>query len=378
MEKKVLHKKSDEVANHVNNHTRNDVEFVTRKINVDRVLSTGSTLLDLAISGKRRRGGGIPGGIIAEFYGPSGSGKSAVLQEIVASCQNNGGDAKIQDPEGRLDAEYARIYGTNITDKNYTRPDTVEEIFEDIKKWKPQPSQDDSICVIGTDSLAALSTELEMTKGDKMGMKRAKDFSAGFRKTARIIANNNWLMACTNQIRQGDYGETTPGGLAVAFYASLRVRVKEVEKIEDEVELMSKDEKEKRSVRAKMASEKEKKSNVYKKTLGIKTLCWIRKSTVDDPYREVPIYIIFGYGIDDIRGNLQYIKDMSNSTVYTCPDGKTYQSMKKAIAYFYTTNEDGEVVEKEDLVKQLKEQTIDLWEEIEAKFDSHRAPKTRG
>lgn len=371
MAKILLHKKkklSDEVADFVANPSKNDLAFVTRKIDVDSVLSTGSTLLDLAISGKRRRGGGIPGGIIAEFYGPSGSGKSAILQEIISSCQNHGGDDKVLDPEGRLDSEYARIYGVSISDENYSRPDTVEEVFHEISSWKPVVKKEGAICVIGTDSLAALSTELEMSpKGDKMGMKRAKDFSAGFRKTARIIANNNWLMACTNQVRQGDYGETTPGGLATAFYSSLRIRVKEDKKIIKEIDLLPRKEKEERGKREKIKEEKEKKSNVVSKVIGIESTCFIRKSTVDDPYREVSIYIIFGYGIDDIRGNLQYMKDMTNSTVYDCIDGKTYQSIDKAIAY----------IEENNLQNQLKEKTIDLWEEIESRFDFKRKPKER-
>lgn len=362
--KNVLHKKnklSDEVKNYVENSFENDLAFVTRKINVDRVISTGSTLLDLAISGKRKRGGGVPGGIIVELYGPAGSGKTSVMQEIIASCQSNNGDDMTLDPEGRLDKEYSRIYGVSIDDKKYHRPDTVEEVFELVQKWKPQPSNEEAINVLGVDSLAALSTELEMTKGDKMGMKRAKEFSTGFRKTARIIANNEWCMLCTNQIRQGDYGEVTPGGLAIIFYASLRIRVKEIAPIEKEIDLTPKNPEKKEK------KKEDKQKSTFSKIIGIKSMCFVKKSTVDDPYREVPIYIIFGYGIDDIRGNLQYIKDMTLNSVYECPDGKTYQSMDKAIKY----------VEEHDLQDDLKEKTISLWEEIESKFDAHRVPKRR-
>jgi recombination protein RecA len=338
-------KRVREIKEAVEADTDHDLSFVTRKIEVESVVSTGSTLLDLAISGKRIRGGGLPGGVIVEIFGPAGSGKTAILAEICASAQSLGGVAKFKDPEARLDREYARIYGMTLETDDYSRPDTVEEVFKDIYSWKPE--NNNRINVVATDSLAALSTELEMEKADKMGMKRAKEFSTGFRKTARIIAKNNWLMVCTNQIRQGDYGETTPGGLAIAFYASLRIRVRQEDMITKEVALTG--------------------GKKVKKIIGIESTCFIKKSTVDDPFREVPIYIMFGYGIDDIRGNLQYTKDMTNSTTYICPGGKSYQSMNAAIAY----------VEKEKLQKDLKNQVIDLWEEIEAKFTTDRPPKER-
>jgi hypothetical protein len=76
---------------------------------------------------------------------------------------------------------------------------------------------------------------------------------------------------------------------------------------------------------------------------------------------------LFGYGLDDIRANLQYIKDMHNSTVYICPDEKTYQSMDAAIRW----------TENNDLIESLREKTIDLWEQIESKFNLNRPKKER-
>jgi recombination protein RecA len=341
----LIKRKVSEIKEAVESPADSDLAFVTRNISVDSVVSTGSTLLDLAISGKRRRGGGMPGGIVVEMFGPAGSGKTALLAETCASAQLLGGEIKVLDPEARLDKEYARIYDMDITEGNYSRPDTVEDVFKEVLEWNP--SDKSKINVIGTDSLAALSTELEMDKGDKMGMKRAKEFSAGFRKTARMISNNNWLMLCTNQIRQGDYGETTPGGLALAFYSSLRIRIKQNTPIMKEETISS--------------------GIKVKKIIGIESTCTIKKSTVDDPYREASIYILFGYGVDDIRGNLQYMKDMKNLNVYECPDGKTYKSLNMAIQY----------VEKSNLQNDLKEQTIDMWEEIESKFNLKRPKKQR-
>lgn len=368
-----VEKKVEEIKEAVASGNDSDLTFITRKINVDKVVSTGSTLLDLAISGKRRRGGGVPGGILMEIYGRSQSGKTAVMAELLASVQSHGGETDLEDPEGRLDEEYSRIYGLTINKAHYCRPDTVEEIMQNARDWKPK--NPNVINARGTDSLAALSTELEMSpKGDKMGMKRGKEFSAGFRKTCRLIANNNWLWICTNQVRQGDYGETTPGGMAVAFYASIRIRLRQQDEIKRTIKLSkSGAEEEVDEAEAK----KDKKSGVLvTKIIGIESEAYVTKS-IDDPYRTAPIYIMFGYGIDDIRGNLQYIKDMTNATTYQCPDGKSYVSLNAAIAHFYDRNEQGRIYTKKQLVHDLKEQTIDLWESIESKFNLNRAPKER-
>lgn len=350
------------------------------RISFDRVVSTGSTLLDLAISGGRIKSGGIPGGIFAEFYGPEGSGKTALLAEICASAQARGGDQSFLDPEGRLDQEYSRIYGMRLEEKNYDQPDTVEEIFDFVSSWEPKPASPGAINFIGTDSLAALSTGLEMEKGDKMGMRRAKEFSEGLRKNARILKQKNILMACSNQVRDGDYGETTPGGRAIKFYASLRVRLKQLEIIEEKAKLKfgqedeseeAEEENKKLSRREALKKEKDKKKKESKreitKSTGIITECYVKKSSVDDPYRSCKIYIIFGYGIDDIRGNLAYIKEITNASMYVCPDGKSYQSLKQAVLH----------VESEHLEQALKSQTIELWNQIEEMFKTNRRRKER-
>jgi len=317
------------------------------EINYEGLLSTGSTLLDLSISGGRKRGGGVPGGIITEIYGPYGSGKTAILAELCASSQSRKGEALFLDPEGRLDKEYSRIYGMAIDKNNYAMPDTVEQVFKTIRDWDAPDRGSKVTHVVGVDSLAALSTDLEMDKGDKMGMRRAKDFSTELRKTARVIKKRNWLIAATNQVRDGEYGEFTPGGNAIAFYASLRMRVAQLKRIEKKV---------------KLASGKE-----VAKVIGIQSHVFIKKSTVDDPFRECDIFIVFGYGIDDIRGNLQFWKDMTGDTLYETPDKKRYQSMDQAILR----------VEEAKLENDLRRNTIDLWEEIEQKFKTNRREKER-
>ena len=318
------------------------------EISVKKVLSTGSTLLDLAISGGRVRGGGVPGGIIVEIFGPSGAGKTAILAELGGSCQYRGGDTLFLDPESRLDQEYAEIYKLDLKEKNYHRPDTVREMFKYIYEWEPEPEEEGAINMVASDSLAAYSTEMEMEEIDKMGMKRAKDYSEGLRKTARIIANNNWLIACSNQERdnQGMGGPTTPGGKAIPYYASLRIRIYPALQ------------------NAKLVKEKKVGKKVIKKVIGIQSICEVRKSSVDEPWRQAPIVIKFGLGIDDVHANLQWMKDMTGNTKYDAIT-KEYVRMDDAIKH----------VEEHNLEKKLRKEVIDLWETIEKSFKTDRKRK---
>lgn len=311
--------------------------------NWNYMISTGSTLLDLALTGTRVYGGGVPAGILMEIYGRSGSGKTSILSEMGGSVQAKGGQVRFMDPEARLDDKYAATYGLVIPKNNYFRPDTVTELFELIEEWDPPSGK---INLVAADSLAALSTDLEMEKGDKMGMRRAKEFSEGLRKNCRIISARNWIVACSNQVRQGDFGDVTPGGKAVEFYSSARISVNQKNKIE----------KEKAFGKAKV-----------KRAIGIQSDCVVVKSSIDKPYRTAPIYIIFDYGMDDVRANLQYMKDMTSSTSYNVFD-KTYVSMDSAIAY----------IEDNGLEGTLRKAVIELWYEVEKKFKISRKPKMRG
>lgn len=311
-----------------------------------RVVSTGSTLLDLAISGGRIPGGGIPSGILVEIYGQEGSGKTAILAEICASAQSKKGEIRFRDPEGRLDKEYATIYGINIEKDffDYKRPDTVKQLFKDLKDWEPES---DSINVFCADSVAAISTEMEMEDEDKRGQKQAKEFSQNLRKSGRILARENLLTVFTNQVREGEHGETTPGGRGIRFYASLRIRTSQTDMI--------------------VKKKKLKPSGVeVKKTIGIVTTCYIKKSTVDSPYRMCDIHILFGYGIDDIRGNLQYLKDITKDSMYDC-FGKRFHGVDLAIEY----------IEKNELQNKLKQLVIDTWESVDKEFEMKREPKMR-
>ena len=339
---------STQVKNKVNKPIKKKPELDG---NTEIMISTGSTLLDLAISGGRVRGGGIPGGIMFEAFGPSSSGKTVLLSEVAGAIQRQGGDIQFNDPEARLNKQFAQLFDLNTDDLTVYEPDTITEVFTNIRNWEPKGKA--GIHGIMTDSLAALSTNLEMDNvdGDKMGMRRGKEFSEGFRKNARLLKQNNYIMGCSNQIRDNAStgpGEkfTVPGGKAIGFYASLRLRFYKPEKIP----------------RIKTVQGKE-----VKKIIGIKVRVEVYKSSVDAPYRDASLYIIFDYGIDDVRANLQYIKDFTKNTIYSVGESLLDKSIEKSIL----------VVEEESLENELKEQVIDLWEEIQSKFEIERKPKKR-
>ena len=314
-------------------------------------ISTGSTLLDLAISGGRVRGGGLPSGILVEIFGPSGSGKTVLLSEIAGDIQSKGGQVKFNDPEARLNPTFAKMFGLELRKGDYYQPDTVPEVFETVRAWNPK-GDTETIHGIMADSLAALSTDMEMgkEKGDKMGMRRAKEFSEELRKTCRILAQKNFLMVCSNQVRinvgGGDWAPkyTTPGGEAVGFYSSLRLMTKIIKKIE----------------KIKTYHGKE-----TKRIIGVDIEVEVFKNSIWKPFRKAPVTIIFDYGVDDIKQNLQYIKTYSKKKIYTLGEEVLSKSMEEAI----------NIIEAEEAEEVLRQEVILLWNKIERQFNSNRKPK---
>jgi len=326
----------------------------------DVVVSTGSTLLDLTISGKRSGYGGIPGGIVVEVFGPSSSGKTALVVEIGASAQYKGWEAKYKDPEGRLDRDYATLTGLSLKDQNYYQPNSIEDVFEDTWNWKPKKVGKDTINTELIDSLAALLAREGVVEEDEKlawsnmaAARRAIVFSEGFRKICRFIEQENRLLVCTNQLREDimkTFGskEKTPGGKGVGYYSSLRIRVGPPPK------------------GWKIERKKKYGSKEVKKHVGIISRCYVAKSSIDDPYRYCDIYIMFGHGIDDIRTNLAWLKDAKQDKVYDC-FGKTCKSLDGAVS----------CIEESGKQKELRDETIKVWREIEELFYEVRKPKLR-
>jgi len=275
-----------------------------------------------------------------------------LLSEIAGAVQRQNGEIMFHDPEARLNKQFAQIFGLDLKDELYKVPNTVTEVFKEVRNWEPEKVKKSTIHGVFADSLAALSTDTEMEKeeGDKMGMRRAKEFSEELRKTCRMITKNNYLMVCSNQVRvnvdAGPYAQkyTTPGGEAVGFYASLRLRTMKPEKIYEKVKVAGKE---------------------VKRVIGVETQIEVFKSSIWKPYRTATISILFDYGIDDIRANLQFLKDYTKETTYCLGVTKLGQSMDESI----------KMVEKQGLEKELKEAVIDLWENIESKFENERKSK---
>ena len=321
---------------------------------MDNVVSTGSTLLDLAISGGRFREGGIPLGILVEIFGPSGAGKTVLLCQLAGNIQKLGGQVMFHDPEARLNKQFAGMFGLNTKDIEYTVPSTIPQVFGGVRKWVSDENEDNATYGVFADSLAALSTDMELSKdeGDKMGMRRAKEFSEELRKTCRIITQKNVLVACSNQVRQnldaGPYGQRyiSPGGEAIGFYSSLRLRCFSPKKIKVKKKIKGKD---------------------HERIVGVRTEIEVFKSSVWKPYRTAEVYILFDYGIDDIRANLQYLKTNTGNTVYSIKDKKLHRSLDDAIL----------MVEEDHLEQELKDAVIALWNEVESKFDNKRKPRMR-
>lgn len=318
----------------------------------ERIIHSGSTLLDLVISGDRVHGGGLPSGILVEIFGPSGSGKTVLLSELAGDVQRSGGSILFNDPEGRLNPRFAKIFGLELKKGSYSMPDTVPEVFKAVRAWTPEGKN--IIHGIFADSLAALSTDMEMDAkdGDKMGMRRAKEFSEELRKTCRLLKQKGYLMVCSNQVREnldaGMYGQKfkAPGGMAMEFYSSLRLRTFNPEKIYEIQKVAGKE---------------------VKRVVGVNVQIEVSKSSISKPYRSAPVTIIFDYGVDDIRQNIKYIKTYTKATTYVLGGKNIGKSLNEAIDY----------IEENHLELELKEEVISLWEKIEKKFDSNRKPKIR-
>lgn len=199
-----------------------------RKVDVD-IISTGSLSLDMALGV-----GGIPRGRIIEIYGPESSGKTTLALHIIAEAQKMGGKAAFIDAEHSLDPTYAHGIGVNIAQLYVSQPDYGEQALEILEMLVRSGALD----VIVLDSVAALTpkAEIEGNMGDShMGL-QARLMSQALRKITAISAKNNTTIIFLNQIRLniGTFignPETTTGGKALKFYASIRMDIRQREKI---------------------------------------------------------------------------------------------------------------------------------------------------
>ncbi len=195
------------------------------------VIPTGSVAVDIALGV-----GGLPKGRIVEIFGPEGSGKTTLALHVIAEAQKRGGVAAFVDAEHALDAGYATKIGVNVDDLLLSQPDTGEQALEIVETLV----RSGAIDVIVIDSVAALTlrAEIEGEMGDAFVGLQARLMSQALRKLTSAISKSNTLVIFTNQLREKIgimFGnpETTPGGRALKFYASVRLDVRRVDSIKE-------------------------------------------------------------------------------------------------------------------------------------------------
>ncbi len=197
-------------------------------VNVDAI-PTGALALDVALGI-----GGVPRGRIIEIYGPESSGKTTLAQHIVAECQKRGGIAAYVDAEHALDPEYARNLGVKVDDLLISQPDTGEQALDITEELVRSGAVD----VVVVDSVAALvpKAEIEGSMEDQQMGLQARLMSKALRKLTGVIGKTNTTVIFINQLRMKIgvmYGnpETTTGGNALKYYASVRMEIKRTESV---------------------------------------------------------------------------------------------------------------------------------------------------
>ena len=276
------------------------------------VVPTGSIALDLALGV-----GGIPRGRITEIYGPEAAGKTTLCQHIIAEAQHLGGTCAFIDMEHALDPTYAACCGVNIDDLYIAQPDTGEQALEIAEALIRSGAVD----VLVVDSVAALvpRAEIEGEMGDShMGL-QARLMSQALRKLSGAIAQSNTVMIFTNQLRQKIgvmFGnpETTTGGMALKFYASVRLDVRRIESIKHQ-------------------------GNV----IGSRTKVTVKKNKVAPPFRVAEFDIMYNEGISKAGDLLDVAVEseivQKRGAFYTFGDTRLGQGRENAKAFLQESPE---------------------------------------
>lgn len=289
-------------------------------LNVE-VIPTGALGLDIALGV-----GGVPRGRIVEVYGPESSGKTTVALHIIAEAQKAGGEAAFIDAEHALDPVYAKKLGVDIDNLIVSQPDTGEQALEIAEALV----RSGAIDVIVIDSVAALvpKAEIDGEMGDSHVGLQARLMSQALRKLAGVISKSKTTAIFINQLREKVgimFGnpETTPGGRALKFYASVRLDVRKVETIKQGSDMV-----------------------------GNRTRVKVVKNKVAPPFKEAEFDIVYGEGISK-EGNILDV-------------GVNLDIINKSGAWFSYNGQ--RIGQGRENAKQFLKENVELLNEIEAKI----------
>ena len=302
-------------------------------------IQTGALALDVALGV-----GGLPRGRVVEIFGPESSGKSTLAMHVVAEAQRNGGICAYIDAEHAMDPVYARAIGVDIDQLLISQPDTGEQALEIADMLV----RSGAIDVVVIDSVAALTprAEIEGEMGDTHVGLQARLMSQALRKLTGNLNKTNTIMIFINQLREKIgvmFGspETTPGGRALKFYASVRLDIRRIESIKDGAEVV-----------------------------GNRTRVKVVKNKVAPPFRQAEFDIMYGKGISREGSLLDMAVDMGiikKSGAWFTYDGEQLgQGRENAKNFLYNNPEI--MVEVSEKVRVQAGIDVDVNAPIEAAF----------
>lgn len=289
-------------------------------------ISTGVDVLDIIVSDGKTIGG-LPIGRMVEIYGDEAVGKSLLAIQATVQAQIAGCAVLYIDTESAVSVSVMETLGVNLDELMYDDPDTVEDVFSLIESAINAKGAVDKSAplLIIWDSVAATTTKIEKESGfDKANVaSQARAISAGLRKIIRMLSENNVCLVLINQTRDkigitfGD-PETTSGGNAIKYYASIRLRLKYHGKIKED-----------------------------KKIVGVKTSVNVTKNKVGQPFRSGKLPIYFNFGVDNAEATFEFLKDAEvleggagGNWSIIMPDGNVLKFKTAAFGDIYEANRD--------------------------------------